>query len=668
MSYAKYSGLSSSSSGVPIYSTISAFPVTATTGSLGVAADTGNLYEFNGTSWVLIGGPGAALSLGNLDAQAGTAQGAALVGGVLSMQSASATEPGLVNTNTQSFAGTKTFTSDIRTTGIDNLSGTQVLDVADVVLIGGSGRILVNNNLLEDNNGYHAVDWKNDLLTDSNNALSLNWLNRYLYNAAGGVLLNWSGTTQATMPALGLYGSNTGTISLLTQVNAGTYNFNFPTTAGKSGQVLPSAGGGSSAMTWTTPATGTVTAVSVATANGLAGTSSGGATPALTLSTTVTGVVKGNGTSLSAATAGTDYSAGTSALGTGILKSTTATGALTIAVAGDFPTLNQNTTGTAANITATSNSTLTTLSSLSLPTSQLSGNISLTTQVTGTLPVLNGGTGVTTSTGTGSVVLSNSPTLVTPALGTPASGTLTNATGLPVSGIAAIAANTLIGNNTGSSATPTALTASQVNTLLGSLINPMTTLGDIIYENSTPAPARLAGNTTSTINFLSQTGTGSASAAPVWTPNIPSANVQGTTAGGNATSGYIGEFVSSNPGSPVTPAASGSQVNVTSISLTAGDWDVEGMMETIAGATSSFSALAAGISTTSNNYDSTNKGGINQLATTIPAGMSQYMPTGVRRINISSTTTVYLVGFSSYAALGGATFGTDSYIRARRVR
>jgi hypothetical protein len=50
------------------------------------------------------------------------------------------------------------------------------------------------------------------------------------------------------------------------------------------------------------------------------------------------------------------------------------------------------------------------------------------------LPVTSGGTGTTTSTGTGSVVLSNSPTLVTPALGTPASATLTNATGLPIDG------------------------------------------------------------------------------------------------------------------------------------------------------------------------------------------------------------------------------------------
>jgi hypothetical protein len=53
--------------------------------------------------------------------------------------------------------------------------------------------------------------------------------------------------------------------------------------------------------------------------------------------------------------------------------------------------------------------------------------------ITGTLGVANGGTGVTTSTGTGNVVLSTSPTLVTPVLGTPTSVTLTNATGLPLS-------------------------------------------------------------------------------------------------------------------------------------------------------------------------------------------------------------------------------------------
>ena len=41
----------------------------------------------------------------------------------------------------------------------------------------------------------------------------------------------------------------------------------------------------------------------------------------------------------------------TGALSTGIVKNTTSTGDLTIAVAGDFPTLNQNTTGSAATLT-----------------------------------------------------------------------------------------------------------------------------------------------------------------------------------------------------------------------------------------------------------------------------------------------------------------------------
>lgn len=74
-------------------------------------------------------------------------------------------------------------------------------------------------------------------------------------------------------------------------------------------------------------------------------------------------------------------------------------------VANDIPTLNQNTTGTAANITATSNGTLTTLSVLSLPYSQLSGTVPTWNQnttgtasnVTGTVALANGGSGQTTA-------------------------------------------------------------------------------------------------------------------------------------------------------------------------------------------------------------------------------------------------------------------------------
>jgi hypothetical protein len=53
---------------------------------------------------------------------------------------------------------------------------------------------------------------------------------------------------------------------------------------------------------------GTVTTISVASANGLAGTvATPTSTPTITISTTVTGMLKGNGTAISAATAGTDY-------------------------------------------------------------------------------------------------------------------------------------------------------------------------------------------------------------------------------------------------------------------------------------------------------------------------------------------------------------------------
>lgn len=126
MSSFNWSPLQSSGGGVPIYANLAAFPVTATQGDLGVAADTGNLYEWSGAAWQLIGGPAAALSLGNLDSLATSAKGANLVGGVLAMQSASATLPGVVNTAAQSFAGNKTFTGTI---AASNLSGTNTGDV-----------------------------------------------------------------------------------------------------------------------------------------------------------------------------------------------------------------------------------------------------------------------------------------------------------------------------------------------------------------------------------------------------------------------------------------------------------------------------------------------------------------------------------------------------------
>lgn len=75
-------------------------------------------------------------------------------------------------------------------------------------------------------------------------------------------------------------------------------------------------------------------------------------------------------------------------------------------------------------------------------------NLTGAEDVAGTLPVANGGTGTTTATGSGSVVLATSPTLVTPDLGTPAAGILTNCTSLPSTTLAVVDSDVLIGRDT----------------------------------------------------------------------------------------------------------------------------------------------------------------------------------------------------------------------------
>ena len=133
-------------------------------------------------------------------------------------------------------------------------------------------------------------------------------------------VLSWSGGTTGLTPAT----ATTGAVTLagtLVIANGGTNGTATPTAgtvaygtgtaygftaAGTAGQVLTSAG--ASVPTWTTPTTGTVTSVSVVSANGFAGTvATATTTPAITLTTTITGLLKGNGTAISAAVANTDY-------------------------------------------------------------------------------------------------------------------------------------------------------------------------------------------------------------------------------------------------------------------------------------------------------------------------------------------------------------------------
>lgn len=146
------------------------------------------------------------------------------------------------------------------------------------------------------------------------------------------------------------------------------------------------------------------------------------------------------------------------------------------------------------------------------------------------------------------------------------------------------------------------------------------------------------------------------------------AKTTGVTDGSSAAAGEIGEYTIST-GTAVT-VANNTATNVHSISLTAGDWDVQGTIQWgTTGAITQLSSLESSVSTTSAargspsfNHQTQSTAAWNSASS---GGYNHNTP--VTRVSVSSTTTVYLVGFSYHTAGSFLLQGTGT-IRARRVR
>jgi len=288
--------------------------------------------------------------------------------------------------------------------------------------------------------------------------------------------ININGTVGATTPNSGAFttlssnGNTTlGDASADTLTVNATPTFNVPVPAASGGTGQSSYAVGDIVFASTTTALSKL--ADVATGNALI--SGGvGVAPAygkIGLATHISGTLPtaNGGTNLTSFTSGGAlYATSTSALTTGTLPATAGgTGQSSYAI-GDLVFASTTTALSKLADVATGNA----LISGGVGTAPSYGKIGLTTHVDGTLPVANGGSGVTTSTGSGSNVLSTSPTLVTPALGTPSSGNLANCT-FPI----------LNQNTTGNADTATtAINATRITNSGGWNITP---IGTTLYFN-----------------------------------------------------------------------------------------------------------------------------------------------------------------------------------------
>lgn len=333
-----------------------------------------------------------------------------------------------------------------------------------------------------------------------------------------------------------------------------------------------------------------------------------------------------------------------------------------------WPTFNQNTSGTAAGLSAT-------LAISSGGTGQTTANDAFnalapaqttasgkylksdgtntawdqidisTADITGTLPVANGGTGVTSSTGTGSVVLSNSPTLVTPALGTPASGNLTNCT-FP----------TLNQDTTGTAAGLSAILAVASG---GTGVTTSTGTGSVVLSNSptlvTPALGTPASGNLTNCSFptLNQNTTGQAGsvASAVTFNNGGAGDASGTTFNGSAA-----RTISYNSvGAPSTTGANAS-----------GSWGIN-VTGSAASVTTTVASGATG--TTQSQGDNSTKMATTAYVQNMGLGLSQtwttYSSGGARSVNSSFTwaslTSIYTNSTGKPIGVSVGRFGGNGY-------
>lgn len=147
-----------------------------------------------------------------------------------------------------------------------------------------------------------------------------------------------------------------------------------------------------------------------------------------------------------------------------------------------------------------------------------------------------------------------------------------------------------------------------------------------------------------------------AALAQVIAPGVP------TGAGSSTTGQFQSSVVVSGSAVPMTTAT---PANITSFSLPAGDWDVQGACTSQPTGSTTTSVAICSISLNSNTLNTvvSDSSGFSLSNAAQPAGGAVTMVTDTARLSLGATTTVYLVGQYSFAV---STLSAYGKIRARR--
>ena len=170
-------------------------------------------------------------------------------------------------------------------------------------------------------------------------------------------------------------------------------------------------------------------------------------------------------------------------------------------------------------------------------------------------------------------------------------------------------------------------------------------------------PAVIASGATITSPVLAGTATGL----------LTSTVIQGVTDGVAAVSGIVGQVVQSTLAvASAVSLTTATAATVTSISLPAGEWYVNGQVDYRAAATTSITILTQGISTTAATLGAQDTFSRNVSTAFVPTASNDVgLPIRGQALSLTATTTVYLVANATFTVNTLTAYGT---IQARRVR